>query len=218
MKFNFYRKADLGEAKKQSNEEKVTNMFEPQTINQEKYDEIDKMLNYKYLYEKSIEVPSKTTVTALKEEANLNEEDQLLEENILGEKIKYNGLKEFKLEETEEITGAKRGTLIHMVLQQISQDANKKEITDYIEMTNTSEKEKEFLYNQKYIFDKYMESELYKELEKAKEIHTENPFFMKIPYKDTEDEVLVQGVIDLFFIDEDDRVVLVDYKTDRVEN
>ena len=40
---------------------------------------------------------------------------------------------------------------------------------------------------------------------------------MKIPYKDTDDEVLVQGVIDLFFIDENDRVVLVDYKTDRVE-
>ena len=104
-----------------------------------------------------------------------------------------------------------------MVLQQISQDANIKKITDYIEMTNTSGKEKEFLYSQKYIFDKFMESELYKELEKAKEIHTENPFFMKIPYKDTDDEVLVQGVIDLFFIDENDKVVLVDYKTDRVE-
>ena len=218
MKFNFYRKADLGEESNKNSEETYNDIFENQTLDKEKYEEIDNILNYKYPYENSIEVPSKTTVTALKEEANVNEEDKLLEENILGEQTKkYNGLKEFKLEENEEITGAKRGTLIHMVLQQISQDANIKKITDYIEMTNTSGKEKEFLYSQKYIFDKFMESELYKELEKAKEIHTENPFFMKIPYKDTDDEVLVQGVIDLFFIDENDRVVLVDYKTDRVE-
>ena len=217
MKFNFYRKADLGEETRANQDEKAKVVFKDQPLNQEKYEIIDNALNYKYPFESSIEVPSKTTVTALKEEAIANEEDKLVEEKFTGEKTKYAGLREFNLEEKEEITGAKRGTLIHLVLQQISQDANVKKITDYIEMTNSSEEEKKFLYSQKYIFDKFRQSDLYKELEQAKEIHTENPFFMKIPYKGTEDEVLVQGVIDLFFIDKDDRLILVDYKTDRVD-
>ena len=33
----------------------------------------------------------------------------------------------------------------------------------------------------------------------------------------TEDKVLVQGIIDLYYITEDNRLVLCDYKTDRLE-
>jgi ATP-dependent helicase/nuclease subunit A len=140
------------------------------------------------------------------------------EENATGEKIKYNGLKEFSLEESTKFTGAKRGTLIHTVLQQISQDANVKKINDYIEIIGATKEEKEYLHSQKYIFDRFINSELYAELERAKEIHTENPFFMDMPYQDAQDKVLVQGVIDLFFIDKDDRLILVDYKTDNVNS
>ena len=50
----------------------------------------------------------------------------------------------------------------------------------------------------------------------------EQPFVIGIPAKDLfedeskgEDNILIQGIIDLFF-EEDDGIVLVDYKTDRV--
>ena len=35
---------------------------------------------------------------------------------------------------------------------------------------------------------------------------------------DSDEQILVQGVIDLYFIDENGQLVLVDYKTDYVEN
>ena len=36
--------------------------------------------------------------------------------------------------------------------------------------------------------------------------------------KEDDEDILVQGVIDLFFIDKDDKLILVDYKTDYVQN
>ena len=218
MRYKIYNKIELGEQEKEEKEIKnpISN-YNNMVVDEKKLKEIDEKLNYKYPFEASIEVPSKTTVTALKEQLSANLIDKMKEENIIGEKIKYGGLKEFSLEEDEVITGAKRGTLIHNVLQQISKDANTKKITDYIAATSVSKDEKTYLYTQKYIFDKFMQSDLYNELETAKEIYTENPFFMNIPYQDTEDKVLVQGVIDLFFIDKDDRLVLVDYKTDNID-
>ena len=38
-------------------------------------------------------------------------------------------------------------------------------------------------------------------------------------YKNSaEDEILVQGIIDLYYVTDDDKLVLVDYKTDYVAN
>ena len=57
----------------------------------------------------------------------------------------------------------------------------------------------------------------------AGQIRREQPFVMGIPasrlgkeYPDTE-QVLVQGIIDLYLTEEDGEIVLVDYKTDRVK-
>ena len=36
--------------------------------------------------------------------------------------------------------------------------------------------------------------------------------------EDIEENILVQGVIDLYYIDEQDNIILVDYKTDYVKN
>ena len=63
--------------------------------------------------------------------------------------------------------------------------------------------------------ENYIKSEIFIDLKNAKEIYKETPFYMNIPYKDTDEKVLVQGVIDLYYIDQEGNVVLVDYKTDR---
>jgi len=53
-------------------------------------------------------------------------------------------------------------------------------------------------------------------------LHKEQPFVMSITPKeagedsDSDEEILVQGIIDLF-IEEDDGIILLDYKTDRVQ-
>ena len=85
-----------------------------------------------------------------------------------------------------------------------------------------SEKEKESI-NINTIL-KYTKSELWEDLKQAKEIHKERPFYINIPATDifedaAEDErILVQGIIDLYYIDKDDKLILVDYKTDYVPN
>jgi ATP-dependent helicase/nuclease subunit A len=58
---------------------------------------------------------------------------------------------------------------------------------------------------------------------KALEIHKEMPFYTYIPANEVYDieekeNILVQGIMDLYFIDEAGKLVLVDYKTDYVQN
>ena len=43
----------------------------------------------------------------------------------------------------------------------------------------------------------------------------ENSIYMDVNYKNTDEKVLIQGVIDLYFVDKDDNLILVDYKTDK---
>jgi len=54
-------------------------------------------------------------------------------------------------------------------------------------------------------------------LQQAKEVNRETPFFMYIDSENKEDKILVQGVIDLYFIDSKGNINLVDYKTDYAE-
>ena len=67
----------------------------------------------------------------------------------------------------------------------------------------------------------FTKSEIFKKLKSAKKVYREKAFYINIPAKeiynnDVEEAVLVQGIIDLYFVDENNNVVLVDYKTDYV--
>ncbi len=69
----------------------------------------------------------------------------------------------------------------------------------------------------------YTKSQLFTELKTAKKVYKEQPFYINVKAKEvfenaTDDNILVQGIIDLFYINEDDEIVLVDYKTDYVED
>ena len=70
---------------------------------------------------------------------------------------------------------------------------------------------------------KFTKSDIWEELKNAKEVHREEPFYMTIPAreiykKEVEEKILVQGIIDLYYIDRNDNLVLLDYKTDYLEN
>ena len=77
--------------------------------------------------------------------------------------------------------------------------------------------EKQELIKRKQIFENYIRSDLFKMLQEAKEVNRETPFFMYIDSENKEDKILVQGVIDLYFIDSNGNINLVDYKTDYAE-
>ena len=69
----------------------------------------------------------------------------------------------------------------------------------------------------------FTKSNIWKEMCEAKLVEREKPFYTNILAKqiygtDTEESILVQGIIDLYYINQKDELVLVDYKTDYVEN
>ena len=69
----------------------------------------------------------------------------------------------------------------------------------------------------------FTKSEIWQRMKNSKEVQREKPFYINIPIKEIykqelEGDILVQGVIDLYFIDEQDKLVLVDYKTDYVDD
>ena len=68
----------------------------------------------------------------------------------------------------------------------------------------------------------FTKSKIWEDLKTAKEVYREKPFYINIPAneiygKDIEEHVLVQGIIDLYYIDTQDEITLVDYKTDYVQ-
>ena len=70
---------------------------------------------------------------------------------------------------------------------------------------------------------KYVQSYLWKELKDAKEVHKEEPFYMFVQANridetyPKDEKVLVQGIMDLYYINKNNELVLVDYKTDYVQ-
>ena len=98
-------------------------------------------------------------------------------------------------------------------MQQLKDD----DIDKMLENIKLNKIEKQELIKRKSIFENYIKSDLFKMLQQSKEVNRETPFFMYIDSENKEDKILVQGVIDLYFIDSNGNINLVDYKTDYAE-
>lgn len=180
-------------------------------------EKIKEILNWQYKHQSIEGIPTKTSVSKLKEKRE--QEVQITQEpKFINEDAKT------------KLTGAQKGTLIHLCLQKMreTEEYNLEKITELIEGL----KEKEIITEiEAQNIDKeklleYTNSQLWTELKQAKEIHKEHPFYINIKAsriynqinKEDDENILVQGVIDLFFIDKDDKLILVDYKTDYVQH
>ncbi|MDO4481763.1 MAG: UvrD-helicase domain-containing protein [Bacillota bacterium] len=119
-------------------------------------------------------------------------------------------------ENPEKISAAEKGTAVHKVLQELdfSLIGSENEINDQIDRMVTEEKlterEKEAVSADR-IF-RMFESDLGKRMKSAEKVYREKSFLLWRPFDD-ETGSIVQGIIDCFFI-EDGEAVLVDYKTD----
>ncbi len=199
LKFEIIDKRQISQIK---NYEKLKPEYEikERKIDEKKYKLVDNILSWEYKYKEAIEAPSKTSVSQLKKQYSENNIENIYKPD-------------FEKENLDEIKGAKLGTLVHLALQNI--DNNFNGIEDLLSKLRISREEKEALIKNKYIIENYVKSDLFESLKTAKEIYKETPFYMNIPYQETKEQVLVQGIIDLYFIDKDDNIILVDYKTDK---
>ena len=221
----------------ESNKDEINELGQKNLINklikksQDLYDknsDVIKQINWQYKFINSAKIPTKTSVTKIKE---LENENLLNLDELNNEKMdSYKKILEITpkfLNEEEKVTSAKKGTLMHLCVQKI----NEKNIYDYSKIKNMIED----LYNKEIITKsekdaininklfKYTQSDLFKELAKAKEIFKEQPFYININSgdifrNDTNESILVQGIIDLYYINSNDELILVDYKTDFVED
>lgn len=196
--------------------EKIIKESNKNNDEQEK-EKIKEILNWQYKHQSVEGIPTKTSVSKLKEERE--QEIQITQEpKFINEEVKT------------KLTGAQKGTLIHLCLQKMkeTEEYNLEKITELIEELKDkeiiTEIEAQNIDKEKLL--EYTNSQLWTELKQAKEIHKEHPFYINIKAsriynqinKEDDEEILVQGVIDLFFIDKDDKLILVDYKTDYVQN
>ena len=127
------------------------------------------------------------------------------------------------------LTAAQKGTLIHLCMQKLQEhkEYNLGEVKKLIENLQFSKiiTKKEADNINPYKILEFTKSNIWKDLKTAKEVYKEKPFYINLPASKIYDEnpdkidenILVQGIIDLYYIDKNDNLILVDYKTDYVE-
>ena len=159
-------------------------------------------------------VPTKISVTALK-----NAENEL---DISKGDAELSEMPEF-LKEKHEISAAERGTAIHYVMQKIIPPAapSGAYVSAFIKtMTEKGELSEELARAVDISkITAFYKSELGERLLKSKKAVREAAFETQIPlssfenYKNSEETILLQGIIDCYF-EEEDGIVLIDYKSD----
>lgn len=198
-------------------EKDIESLLNSKKVDKKEIEKIKQEIEYKYKYTLSSVTPTKTSVSEIKRKTQKNDDEilKLATPNFLKE------------EEKTELSGAQKGTLIHMCMQRLNPaiEYNKDKINELVEEMFTknliNEKEKEAINQYKIL--KFTKSSLWEEIKNAKQIYKEKPFYIEIEASsiqegNNEDKILVQGIIDLYFVNSKDEVVLVDYKTDYVEN
>lgn len=186
--------------------------------------------DYQYPYEYLKDLYTKTSVSDLKKAALKEEQEEVYEvfetENV---KEMYPYIPEFMRKKTE-MTGAERGTAYHRALELMdftqlpaSIEECKAILTGFVKAGRMTERQATCI-NPKKLW-MFVTSNLATRMQKAAiegTLSSEKSFFLGVPANTVEkhfpaDElVLVQGIIDAYF-EENGELVLVDYKTDRVE-
>ena len=226
-------KEQLLEDLKQLEEEEI----EKNDWEQEIYETLSRQASYVYPYEEEAKLPVKVTVSELKrlalEEEEAQEEaiESLIEVPFEGEELPQTeedcSYPEFLLPE-KKLTGSDRGTAYHRVMELLPlETAMRKEqltmiLDEFVQSGTLRPQEREVV--SEYKLWKFLNSTIGKKMQiaaKQGKLHREQPFVLGLQAKeiyadsDKEEVVLVQGMIDAFF-EEDDELVLLDYKTDYI--
>ena len=216
---NVYSKTELlNKLVKQDKEEvDVIKLLEEKKFEQDKLDKIEKIMEEEYRYKDSISIPNKTTVTELKQ----------LNNKVIRKDASFDTPKFMKNEVQETLTGAQKGTVLHLCMQKL--EIGKQYSIEEIKELINNLKEREIItkleaqsVNINAIL-KFTKSRIWEELKNAKEIHREESFYMTIPAKEIynkelDEKIVVQGIVDLYYINSNNELVLLDYKTDYVQS
>ncbi len=245
---NILSEKEIFDTFKKISEEKKDFEFDKKSINKKEIENLRNIFNIEYEFDNELNIPTKTSVTKLKEiEQNREHENRISEDELIIEKNKekdnlnkiqnsirvdFEKPKFLNQEIKEKLTNAEIGTLVHLCLQKLDINTEynineiQKLIANLINKNIITEKEASYINKNKIL--EFTKSDIWNEMKKAKELYQEKPFYVNIPVKEiyyddeekqkSKENVLVQGIIDLYYITKENEIVLVDYKTDYVEN
>lgn len=209
---NKIAKKDVLKAEENQEEQEKRNIELPEKID---YEKINEILNWQYKYKEMTNIQSKMSVTKIKElKNNETQKQQHIE-------IKP----KFMLDKTK-VSSAERGTITHLILQKLdfTKEYSKEELAQFVNNLCTkniiTQIQKDSINIEKIY--QIINTQFIKNLKNAKEIKKETPFYTYINTKEiyntqNSENILVQGIIDLYYINQQNEVILVDYKTDYVE-
>ncbi|WP_050354396.1 helicase-exonuclease AddAB subunit AddA [Gottschalkia purinilytica] len=223
-KVNFISKSDITEEKNKDNELKkeYRNKLENFELKKstEYKEEIERRFNWNYEHENSIKIPSKLSVSDIKK-ANFKDID-----NVMYKIPSLVKMPQF-LEGKKPFTSAEKGTIIHFVMQHIdlSREMNLESIKMQIEKMTFEElitDEEAKVVDTKKVLN-FFESNIGKRMLASKNIYRETPFVYRKnacevikELENCNEDVYIQGIVDCYF-EENGEIVLVDYKTDYIE-
>ena len=211
------------ETEKENTEKQILEKISTIKIDEEEKNKISKILEYQYKYQASTTIPTKTSVTEIKaiKKKEKRKDSDLKKAEIPTPKFLAN-------DEEIGITNAEKGTLIHLCMQKL--DLTKKiytyndikELVAKLEMQKIITKKQAEAININKIYQ-FTKSKIWEEMINAHVVQREKAFYISIPAKEIYNEelkenILVQGVIDLYYINEQNKLILVDFKTDYVED
>ena len=219
FEFNIVSKAEILNASTEKEEERkdVLKDIKSKKTSKENIEKIKNILEWEYKYRDSTEMPSELSVSKIKE----------LSKDRTEEKIGITLKKPNFLIGKTNLTPAEKGTIMHLCLQKLNykEEYNLEKLKNMVSNLVNKEiilpKEAESVNYNKILA--FLKSNIWKEMQTAKVVEQEKAFYLNLKaneiYKNNaEDEILVQGIIDLYYITNNNELVLVDYKTDYVEN
>ncbi|MED4903070.1 helicase-exonuclease AddAB subunit AddA [Parageobacillus thermoglucosidasius] len=186
-------------------------------------EEVQRLLSWKYAYEKETLVRAKQAVSELKRHREIfGENADIMLLHSFSTPLFERPM--FMREKT--LTPAEKGTAMHIVMRHvdltvpITEEAVREQIAKLVQMELLTHEQAEAVNVSSIVA--FFDTEIGKRLRTASEVHREIPFSLALPAKEVygdgvgkEGNILVQGVIDCLFADEKG-LVLIDFKTDAV--
>ncbi|HHX94313.1 MAG TPA: helicase-exonuclease AddAB subunit AddA [Clostridia bacterium] len=200
------------------------------------YPEVARRLGWEYRFINATRVPAMISVSELKRRFEAQMRDDTVEP--VGTGITHSGgkgplprtlpaliKKPLFLQERKGLSGAEAGTAMHFVMQHLDFDRGEyaEQIAEMVDRDLLTQQQAECVDVGK--IEEFLASPLGQRLMAAEKVHREVPFQMELPchelYENMQGEeyrdetILLQGIIDCFF-EEEEGIVLLDYKTDYV--
>lgn len=217
----------LGQSADQIQQKLLSEWDSQKIYNEEIHEILKERFQYVYPYEYLKDLPVKLSVSELKKRSWQGEQDK--EEAVFYELDDAEvPVPKFVSGEKEECRGASRGTAYHRLMECLeyaqtdSQEQIKMQLMKLIEQKKMSEEEAACIRISDIL--KFVRSEVGERMKQASYegvLFREQPFViaqdMKVlkPDWNGDEMFLIQGIIDAYFV-ENDEIVLVDYKTDKV--